>query len=133
MLQVNLNDEKNFKELLNLLLSGENYKLVLMKDNKPFAKIVPEKEMTDAEKIQEWARLNKIKKDDEIVTIKDGNPVLVKKAELEATPLVIPPETAKRIGIAKGKMNLPPNFDEWFDAMDAEILEDFSDDPDCEF
>ncbi len=133
MLQVNLTNETNFKELLNLLLSGENYKLVLMKGNEAVAKIVPEKEMTDAEKIQEWARLNKIKKDDEIVTIKDGNPVLVKKAELEATPLVIPPETAKRIGIAKGKMNLPPDFDEWFDAMDAEILEDFSDDPDCEF
>lgn len=39
MLQVNLNDEKNFKELLNLILSGENYKLVLMKDNEPVANI----------------------------------------------------------------------------------------------
>ena len=39
MLQVNLNDEKNFKELLNLILSGGNYKLVLMKDNEPVANI----------------------------------------------------------------------------------------------
>lgn len=90
--------------------------------------------MTDAEKIQEWVRLNKIKKDDEIVTTnEDGNPVLVNKAEFEATPVVIPPETAKRIGIAKGKIILPPDFDEKFVAMDAEILKDFSDDSDCEF
>ena len=77
--------------------------------------------MTDAEKIQEWARLTKIKKDDEVVTTKNGDPVIVKKSELKylAQPR---PETAKRIGIAEGKIILPPGFDEWFDAMDAEIL-----------
>ena len=78
--------------------------------------------MTDKEKIEEWARLTKIKKPDEVLTTKDGNPVLVKKTEFDATPLIIPPETAKRIGIAKGKMNLPPDFDEKFDAMDAELF-----------
>ena len=36
------------------------------------------------------------------------------------------PETAKRIGIAKGKIVLPPDFDEKFVAMDAEILKSFS-------
>ncbi len=28
----------------------------------------------------------------------------------------------------KGKYEFPPYFDEWFDAMDEEILKDFSDD-----
>ena len=81
--------------------------------------------MTDAEKIQEWARLEKIKKDDEVIITKNGNPVLVNKAEFDAMPLVIPPETAKRIGIAEGKIILPPDFDEKFVAMDEEILKSF--------
>ena len=132
MMNLNVTDEKNLAELLKTLLNGSQYKLVLTKDDKPVASITfAEKpnvqEMTDAEKIQEWARLEKIKKDDEIVTTdENGNPALVNKAEFEATPVVIPPETAKRIGIAKGKIVLPPDFDEWFDAMDAEILKDFS-------
>ncbi len=80
--------------------------------------------MTDAEKIQEWARLNKIKKTDEAVVTKNGNPVIVKKSEL--TELAKPrPETAKRIGIAQGKIILPPDFDEKFVAMDSEILQSF--------
>jgi len=81
MLQVNLTDETNFAELIKLLLSGENYKLVLTKDDEPVANITFEKEMTDAEKRKSM------------------------------------------FGIAKDKWNLPSDFDEKFDAMDAEILE----------
>ena len=35
--------------------------------------------------------------------------------------------TRRRAGIAKGKHNLPPNFDELFDAMDAELWRDVAD------
>ena len=85
MLQVNLTDETNFAELMKLLLSGEKYKLVLTKDDKPVAKIT-----------------------------------------LEEKP-------KRYFGMFKDEIQLAPDFDEWFDAMDAEILADFSDDPDCEF
>ena len=137
MLNLNVTDEKNLAELLKTLLSGSQYKLVLTKDNEPVASITFEekpnvKEMTDAEKIQEWARLNKIKKDDEIVVTKNGNPAIIKESELDDL-IKSQPRRKSMFGIAKDKWNLPPDFDEWFDAMDAEILADFSDDPDCEF
>ena len=138
MLNLNVTDEKNLAELLKTLLSGSQYKLVLTKDNEPVASITFEekpnvKEMTDAEKIQEWARLNKIKKDDEIVTTdENGNPVIIKESELDNL-IKSQPRRESMFGIAKDKWKFAPDFDEWFDAMDAEILADFSDDPDCEF
>lgn len=132
MMQFTLDDETKLIELLKLLLSGQQYKLLLTKNDEPIANITLEKEMTDAEKIQEWARLNKIKQPDEVVTTKNGNPVLIKESELEDL-IKTQPRRKSGFGIAKDKWNLPPDFDEWFDAMDAEILADFSDDPDCEF
>lgn len=39
ILQLNLNDEKNFAELLKTLLNGAQYKLVLTKDDEPVASI----------------------------------------------------------------------------------------------
>ena len=134
MTQVNIADaEKNLAELIQLLTSGQQDKIILTQDDKVVAKIVPEKEMTDKEKIEEWVRLNKIKKDDEVVTTDgEGNPVLIKESELDELIKKLP-RRKSTFGIAKDKWNLPPDFDEWFDAMDAEILEDISDDPDCEF
>ena len=134
MTQVNIADaEKNLAELIQLLTSGQQDKIILTQDDKVVAKILPEKEMTDKEKIEEWARLNKIKKDDEVVTTDgEGNPILIKESELDELIKTLP-RRKSTFGIAKDKWNLPPDFDEWFDAMDAEILEDISDDPDCEF
>ncbi len=138
MLNLNVTDEKNLAELLKTLLSGSQYKLVLTKDNEPVASITFEekpnvKEMTDAEKIQEWARLNKIKKDDEIVTTdENGNPVIIKESELDN---LIKTQKSRQsgFGILKDKYNFPPDFDEKFVAMDAEILADFGNDSDYGF
>ena len=133
MTQVNIADaEKNLMALLQLLASGQQDEIILTQEGLPNFKITVEKEMTDAEKIQEWARLNKIKKDDEIVVTKNGNPAIIKESELDDL-IKSQPRRKSMFGIAKDKWNFPPDFDEKFVAMDAEILADFSDDPDCEF
>mgnify|MGYP006988828200 FL=1 len=138
MMNLNVTDEKNLAELLKTLLKGSQYKLVLTKDNEPVASITFEekpnvKEMTDAEKIQEWARLEKIKKDDEIVTTdENGNPAIIKESELD--DLIKTQKSRKSgFGILKDKYKFPPDFDEKFVAMDAEILADFGNDSDYEF
>ena len=133
MTQVNIEyAEKNLMKLLQLLASGKQDEIILQQEGLPNFKITVKREMTDAEKIQEWARLEKIKKDDEIVTTKNGNPVIIKESELDEF-MKTQPRRKSGFGIAKDKWNLPPDFDEKFVAMDAEILKDFSDDPDCEF
>ena len=88
MMQFTLDDETKLIELLKLLLSGQQYKLLLTKNDEPIVNITLEKE-----------------------------------SELEHL------EKPKRyFGMFKDQIKLAPDFDEWFDAMDAEILKDFSDD-----
>ena len=112
MTQVNIADaEKNLMALLQLLASGQQDEIILTQEGLPNFKITVEKEMTDAEKIQEWARLNKIKKDDEIVTTdENGNPVIIKESELDN---LIKTQKSRQsgFGILKDKYNFPPDFD----------------------
>ena len=90
MLQLNLNNETNWAELVSLLLSGQQDEIILKNADSRSIKMVLE-----------------------------DDPITKKRKSM--------------FGIAKDKWNLPPNFDEKFVAMDAEILEDFIEDTDCKF
>ena len=59
------------------------------------------------------------KEQKEIFLTHNGKPI-VKMIPVEEIP-----EKKRRIGIAKNVWNLPPDFDEKFDAMDEEILRSF--------
>ncbi len=79
--------------------------------------------LADAEKkLPELVKLLTSGQQDEIILTQEGDAPAIKMTLEDEAITMKTPETAKRIGIAKGKMNLPPDFDEWFDAMDAEIL-----------
>ena len=92
MTQVNIADaEKNLAELIQLLKSGAEDKIILTQDDEAVAKLLPED---------------------------------------------MPSKKCRKIryfGMAKDDIELPPNFDELFDAMDAEIAEMFDDDEDWGF
>lgn len=64
--------------------------------------------------------------------------IILQKDDTRSIKMVLEDDaiTKKRqsmFGIIKDKYEFPPDFDEKFVAMDAEILADFSDDPECEF
>ena len=65
------------------------------------------------------------------------NEIILKKDDTRSIKMVLDEETTAKpkryFGMFKDEIKLAPDFDEWFDAMDSEILEDFSDNPDCEF
>ena len=89
MLQVNLSEANgNLYELINLLSSGQQDKIVLKDNDKAVAELVIPEQKTPRKSM---------------------------------------------FGAMKGKYYFAPDFDEWFDAMDAEIAEMFSDDPNCDF
>ena len=86
--------------------------------------------ITDAEKnLMALLQLLASGQQDEIILTQEGLPNFKITVEDDA----ITKKRKSMFGIAKDKWNLPPDFDEKFVAMDAEILADFSDDPDCEF
>ncbi len=64
--------------------------------------------------------------------------IVLKDNDKAVAELVIPEQkppvaVERHFGMFKDQIQLAPDFDEWFDAMDAEIAEMFSDDPDCDF
>ena len=69
---------------------------------------------------------------EEIFLTFNGKPIIKMTPIKENLPCVkedkpAPKPNHRRFGIAKGKYNLPPNFDELFDAMDAELWRDVAD------
>ena len=69
---------------------------------------------------------------EEVYLTFQGKPIIKMTPIKEDLPCVkedkpAPNPDRRRFGIAKGKYNLPPNFDELFDAMDAEIWRDVAD------
>lgn len=56
---------------------------------------------------------------DKIILTYNGKPII------KMSPIEEIPSKKRRIGIAKDVWNLPPDFDEKFDAMDEEILRSF--------
>lgn len=67
---------------------------------------------------------------EEVYLTFQGKPIIKMVPIKENLPRVKEEKPAKprrRAGIAKGKHDLPPNFDELFDAMDAEFWRDVAD------
>lgn len=130
MTEVNFADaQEHFNDWIELLLSGQQDEILMVKDGSAKIKMTLEAETSvksEARKqIEEFVRLMKIKQPDEVVVTENGYPVIKKESELDSLPQ---PTNSRRFGVAKGKIHLPPDFDEKFDAMDAEILAMFDDD-----
>ena len=75
--------------------------------------------LTDKTNLSELVALLENYQQDEIILTKDN----------ETVAKILPEEKAAKpkryFGMFKDELNLPPNFDEVFDAADAEILETF--------
>ena len=71
----------------------------------------------------------------QLLTSGQQDKIILTQDDEVVAELISPPKKTRKdgFGAMKGKYEFPPDFDEWFVSADKEILEMFSDDPDCEF